>query len=87
MKINRTFSIDYDLAVELRRKVNQSDIVCRAVRKYLSNSDAPDTSQEALSKQLVFLCAQLFTKDMDAIETGQIITARDTLMAFIQELP
>jgi len=87
MRINRTFSIDIEIARELRKKPNQSETVNRAVRKYLTNSDAPDTSQDALSKQLVFLCAQLFTKDMDAIETGQIITARDTLMAFIQELP
>ena len=87
MKINRTFSIDYDLVVDLRKKHNQSDIVCRAVRKYLSKGDAPDTSQEALSHQLVFLCAQLFTKGMDAVETAQIINARDVLMSFIQELP
>jgi len=36
MKINRTFSIDYDLAKKLRNKPNQSLIVCKAVRKYLA---------------------------------------------------
>jgi len=37
MKINRTFSIDFDLAKKLRNKPNQSRIVCKAVRRYLSN--------------------------------------------------
>jgi len=87
MRINRTFSIDYELVMDLKKKHNQSEIVNRAVRKYLAKSDAPEATQEAMSKQLVFLCSQLFTKDMDAVETAQIINARDVLMAFIQELP
>jgi len=37
MKINRTFSIDYELAKKLRNKPNQSQIVCKAVRRYLHN--------------------------------------------------
>jgi hypothetical protein len=36
MKINRTFSIDIDLAQKLKRKANQSETICRALRKYLS---------------------------------------------------
>lgn len=36
MKIARTFTIDYNLAVELQRKPNQSETVSRALRKYLS---------------------------------------------------
>ena len=49
MKINRTFSIDYDLAQKLRNKPNQSRIVCKAVRRFLANqeqytySDLPTT--------------------------------------------
>jgi len=39
MKINRTFSIDYDLAQKLRNKPNQSRIVCKAVRRFLANQD------------------------------------------------
>jgi hypothetical protein len=39
MKINRTFSIDYDLAQKLRNKPNQSRIVCKAVRRFLANSE------------------------------------------------
>jgi hypothetical protein len=39
MKINRTFSLDYDLAKKLRNKPNQSRIVCKAVRRFLANQD------------------------------------------------
>ncbi len=39
MKINRTFSIDIDLAQKLRNKPNQSRIVCKAVRRYLANQE------------------------------------------------
>jgi len=36
MKIARTFTIDYNLAVELQKKPNQSRIVERSIRRYLS---------------------------------------------------
>lgn len=39
MKINRTFSIDYDLAQKLKNKPNQSRIVCKSVRRYLANKE------------------------------------------------
>lgn len=39
MKINRTFSIDYDLAQKLKNKPNQSRIVCKAVRRFLAKQD------------------------------------------------
>lgn len=35
MKVNRTYSMDYDLVIELQRKRNQSLEVCRAVRTHL----------------------------------------------------
>lgn len=35
MRINRTFSIDYNLVLELKKKPNQSEIVNKAVWKYL----------------------------------------------------
>jgi len=38
MRINRTFSIPYDLAHELKKKHNQSETVTRALRKYLDPS-------------------------------------------------
>ena len=42
MKINRTFSIDYDLAKKLRNKPNQSKLVCKAVRRFLNNVNQLD---------------------------------------------
>lgn len=39
MRVARTFTIDIELIQELRRKVNQSETVCRALRKYLSKDD------------------------------------------------
>jgi len=86
MRINRTFSIDYELVLELKKKSNQSEIVNRAVRKYLDDSNAPEVTEESLTKTLMWICSQLYTKDMDAVETAQIINARDVLMCFIQEL-
>jgi len=39
MKINRTFSIDYQIAMDLKKKPNQSETVCKALRKYLNNEE------------------------------------------------
>jgi len=39
MKVNRTYSMDYDLVIQLARKVNQSKEVCVAVRKHLNGQD------------------------------------------------
>jgi len=55
MKINRTFSIDYDLAQRLRNKPNQSQIVCKSVRRFLSNVqelDERDISTKRLMLEL-----------------------------------
>ena len=87
MRINRTFSIDYELVIELKKKVNQSEIVNRAVRKYLDDSNRPEVTEESLTKTLMWICSQLYTKDQPVTEIAQIINARDVLMSFIQELP
>lgn len=42
MKIARTFTIDYSLAVKLQKKPNQSETVSRALRKYLSEDGVYD---------------------------------------------
>jgi len=57
MKINRTFSIDYDLAQKLRNKPNQSQTVCKAVRKYLNNSQQLD-ERDLSTKRLLFELSQ-----------------------------
>lgn len=52
MKIARTFTIDYHLYQELRRKPNQSRIVERAVRRYL-NGDEDFSVSEIPTRQLM----------------------------------
>jgi hypothetical protein len=53
MKINRTFSIDYDLAQKLRNKPNQSEIVCKSVRRYLNNLRELDERDIATKRLLL----------------------------------
>ena len=36
MKVNRTYSMDMDLVIQLAKKHNQSREVCAAVRKHLN---------------------------------------------------
>ena len=43
MKVNRTYTMDYDLVVKLAKKLNQSREVCRAVRKHLENEPSSIT--------------------------------------------
>mgnify|MGYP007032478043 CR=1 FL=1 len=86
MRINRTFSIEYTLAMELKKKVNQSETVNLALKKYLSDSERPEVTEESLTHTLMWICSQLYTKDQPVTEVAQIINARDVLMAFIQEL-
>jgi hypothetical protein len=55
MRINRTFSIPYDLAQDLKKKHNQSETVARALRKYLEDEETPtitDASEEELIQEL-----------------------------------
>ena len=39
MKVNRTYSMDYDLVIQLAKKINQSKEVCVAVRKHLNGAE------------------------------------------------
>ena len=52
MKIARTFTIDYNLAVELQKKPNQSRIVERSIRRYLS-ADEDFSLEEISTRQLM----------------------------------
>ena len=45
MKISRTFTIDYHLYQELRKKPNQSRIVESSVRRYLSAEEDFDIAE------------------------------------------
>lgn len=52
MKINRTFSIDYQIAKELKEKPNQSAIVEAAVERYL-RADEDFSIGEVSTKRLM----------------------------------
>ena len=52
MKIARTFTIDYNLAVELQKKPNQSRIVERSIKRYLA-ADEDYSISEISTKQLM----------------------------------
>ena len=45
MKIARTFTIDYHLYQELRKKPNQSRIVESSIRRYLNSSEDFDVTE------------------------------------------
>ena len=55
MRVARTFTIDIDLVQELRRKVNQSETVNRAVRKFLSSDDEFDLRDVTIGQLLAAL--------------------------------
>jgi len=52
VKIARTFTIDYNLAVELQKKPNQSRIVERSIRRYLA-ADEDYSLDEIPTRQLM----------------------------------
>lgn len=62
MKVNRTYSMDYDLVVKLAKKLNQSREVCRAVRKHLENE--PSSIKDFETN--IILNALLSRKDISA---------------------
>ncbi len=62
MRINRTFSIPYDLAQDLKKKHNQSETVTRALRKYLHYDHSP-IIKESTTRQL--MAALLAREDID----------------------
>ena len=52
MKVNRTYSMDYDLVIKLAKKHNQSKEVCRAVRKHL-DGDADFSLADIPTRQMM----------------------------------
>ncbi len=55
MKVNRTFSIDYQMVLELKKKTNQSETVNRALKKYLEDESIPsitDATEDELIQEL-----------------------------------
>lgn len=67
MKINRTFSIDYQIAKELKEKPNQSAIVEAAVERYL-RADEDFSISEVSTKRLMSVL--YYRKDTFAVLKG-----------------
>ena len=70
MKIARTFTIDYNLAVELQKKPNQSRIVEISIRRYLAADEDYDVSEISTRRLLAVLHGR---KDVDDGLKGLIL--------------
>ena len=71
MKVNRTYSMDYDLVIKLAKKQNQSLEVCKAVRKHLDGIDKVSL-EDFTDRQLIAALQSRFQKD--SAEFNLIIT-------------
>ena len=71
MKVNRTYSMDYDLVIQLAKRVNQSDTVCKAVRKYLDEKDKFSLSDVPTSSLIAALQSRFnqFDAEYSLIQT------------------
>ena len=71
MKVNRTYSMDYDLVIQLSKRVNQSDTVCKAVRKYLNEKDKFNLSDVPTSALIASLQSKFnqFDAEFTLIQT------------------
>lgn len=83
MKVNRTFSIDYHLVEQLQERVNQSQTVCDALKQFLKKETVDD--EEKITKNLLEIIDFALYMSQSPVDTAQILTARDNLLAFIQK--
>lgn len=83
MKVNRTFSIDYYLVEQLQKRVNQSQTVCDALKQFLKQETVDD--EEKITKNLLEIVDFALYMSQTPVDTAQILTARDNLLAFVQE--
>ena len=83
LKVNRTFSIDYHLVEQLQTRVNQSQTVCDALKQFLKQETVDD--EEKITKNLLEIVDFALYMSQTPVDTAQILTARDNLLAFIQE--
>ena len=83
MKINRTFCIDAHLVEKLEQRVNKSQTVCDALKQFLNNELVDD--EQKVTKNLLEIVDFALFMSQSPVDTAQILTARDNLMAFIQE--
>ena len=74
MKVNRTYSMDYDLVIALAKKQNQSLEVCRAVRAHLN----PSTDVQLCDATIDEILSQLNVLFDSRTTEGQLLkTIRD----------
>ena len=59
MKVNRTYSMDYDLVIKLAKKRNQSQEVCKALRLYFDDENKYDLRDISTRR----LMAALYARD------------------------
>lgn len=83
MKINRTFCIDAHLVEKLEQRVNKSQTVCDALKQFLDKEVVDD--EQKVTKNLLEIIDFALYMSQSPVDTAQILTARDNLMAFIQE--
>ena len=83
MKVNRTFSIDYNLVEQLQQRVNQSQTVCDALKQFLKQETVDD--EEKITKNLLEIVDFALFMSQTPVDTATILTARDNLLAFVQE--
>jgi len=71
MRVARTFTIDIDIVQQLRRKVNQSETVNRALRKYMGDDDEFDFNDVTIRKLLAVLQSRFdqFDAEYSLIQT------------------
>ena len=65
MKVNRTYSMDYDLVIALARKSNQSLEVCKALRKHLNGQDEFSLADIPIKQLLASLQARFDQYDAE----------------------
>ena len=83
MKVTRTFCIDIHLVEQLQKRHNQSQTVCDALKQFLKQETVDD--EEKITKNLLEIVDFALYMSQTPVDTAQILTARDNLLAFVQE--
>jgi len=75
MKIARTFTIDYNLYQELRKKPNQSRIVERSIRRYLAADEDYSISEISTMRLMAALHARDDCSELLKLQLHHLITS------------
>ena len=83
MKINRTFCLDVDVAMELKKRSNQSYLVNQLLKKHLFDNDktkSQQTLEESTFQDLIF--AAWMKAEPQSMESRLLNNMRDEPMRF-----